>query len=812
MRLTAGLALACALTASAQAAPRPFTIDDQLSLQDFGRVAFSPDGRWLIAEQYGRYADAPNFDHEFLDHQSTSRLYVADLRAGGPPRTLLVEDAKAGDTFGAFSPDGTKLLVFRLKDHRREMGVASLANGAVTWSGLTADPEVWAAQARWHDDHQVVVITRAPDAPSILLGTGWQTQARTQAAWAANGRGDYSGVTLGSGRYASLNPAPADYGLAVFDARTGQSRVLARGGFVDMLLSPDGHAVALAQEGELTAAADGGVIRLSSPPRRRRLVLVDLETGKTVRPCPRCDLAPNTWAWSPDSQAVVAAARDAPAFDASYRYWRLDAAGAAAPLAAELRVALVPGGNTWTPTGQVLWLGPDPVVLASSDGADRSDWWRLTTKGAIKLTGGFAQTQSRALAADAGGLLINTSSGLVRLPPQGEPRVIAPPAIPWQSLRSLPGQPVDLLLARDKRLGRVVGTNGSEGRAAAPPEDADVRAVSANGDVAAIVRDGQGLRTLMLYRLPGRSQALLTINSQLADVRFSRPLPIKHQGRHGEALTSWLYLPPGHRAGDDRPVIVVPYTGDRYDRPPPQFEPGTVFPLTNVQLMVAQGYAVIAPSLPLAPDEEPGLGLADAILRIVDAAHAQHPGVSDRRVALWGQSFGGWSTLMAGTQSPRFKALIATAPVSDLVTFHSSLRPISLAVPEVGMSLTNMQGWAEGGQGRMGGPPWTAVDRYVRNSPLLNADKITAPVLIAYGDMDFDSTQVTAMFLALSRQGKDAQLLYYRGENHVVLNPANIRDLHQRAFAFLADALGAVSPPDLTVAGSATPAATLSSQ
>lgn len=812
MRISAGLALACALTASAQTAPRPFTIDDQLSLQDFGRAAFSPDGRWLIAEQYGPYADAPNFDHEFLDHQGASRLYLADLRAGGPPRPFLAEDPRAGDTFGAFSPDGSKVLVFRLKDRRREMGVAALASGAVTWSGLTADPELWAAQARWRDDHQVVVITRAPDAPSTGLGAGWQTQARTAAAWAANGRGDYSGVTLGSGRYAGLNPAPADYGLAVFDDRTGRSRVLARGGFVDMLLSPDGRAVALAQEAELTPGSDGGIIRLSSPPRRRRLVVVDLDTGQAARPCPACDLAPNTWAWSPDGQAVVAAARDAPAFDAPYRYWRLDAAGAATPLDADLRLALVRAGDTWAPTGQVAWLGRDPVVLARSDGADRSDWWRLTTKGPVKLTGAFAGSQGRALAADGQGLLIVTAAGLVRLPPQGEPRVVAPPSVSWRPLRILPGQPVARLLASDKGRGRLVSTAGAEGRAAAAPDDADLRAVSPNGDVAAIVKDAQGLRTLTLYRPTGRSQPLLTINQQLAEVRFSRPLPISHPGRHGEALTSWLYLPPGHRAQDDRPVIVVPYTGDRYDAPPGQFEPGTVFPLTNVQLMVAQGYAVIAPSLPLGPDEEPGLGLAEAILRIVDAAHAQHPGVSDTRVALWGQSFGGWSTLMAGTQSPRFKALVATAPVSDLITFHSSLRPVSLAVPEVGMSLTNMQGWAEGGQGRMGAPPWRALDRYLRNSPLLHADKITAPVLLAYGDMDFDTTQVTAMFLALSRQGKDAQLLYYRGENHVVLNPANIRDLHQRAFAFLADALGPVASSDAAVPAGPAPAAIRPSQ
>jgi hypothetical protein len=74
----------------------------------------------------------------------------------------------------------------------------------------------------------------------MLLGSGWQTQARTQAAWAANGRGEYSGVALGAGRYASQNPPPAVYDLALFDPAAGTSRVLAHGAFLDLLISPDG--------------------------------------------------------------------------------------------------------------------------------------------------------------------------------------------------------------------------------------------------------------------------------------------------------------------------------------------------------------------------------------------------------------------------------------------------------------------------------------------------------------------------------------------------------------------------------------------
>lgn len=809
MRISAGLALACALTASpVQAAPRPFTIDDQLSLEDFGRVGFSPDGRWLLVERYGRYRDLPNYDHEAYGHQSASRLLVTDLKAGGAPRALLADDPRAGDTFGAFSPDGTRVLVFRLKDHRRELGVATLATGAVVWSGLAADPEIWTAQARWRDDRQVVVIARPPDAPSMLLGAGWQTQARTKAAWVAAGHGDYSGVVLGAGRYANLNAAPPQYDLAVLDAETGKSRVLARGAFLDMLISPDRRTVALSREAELTAPTGGGIIRLSYPHRRRRLLLVDLDSGATARPCPACDLAQAMWVWSPDSKAVIAAARDQPAFDAAYGYWRLEASGGATPLAPNLRVGLVGSGAMAVPTGQAAWLGPDPVVLAQPTGTDRFDWWRLTAKGPIKLTAGFEPPQGPALAADAKGVLISTASGLVRLPPQGRAVVVAPPTVQWQPARGLPGQPTGLVLADDAGRGRLLTTAGVEGLAATAPKDTALKAFSSTGDVAAVARDAHGVRTLALCRAKARTQTLATINADLADVQFSDPVPIKHQGANGEILTSWLYVPPDHKPTDERAVVIVPYTGDRYDRPPSYYGPGTVFPTVNVQLLVAQGYAVVAPSLPVAPGAEPGAGLADAILKVADAARAQSPGLSSTRLALWGQSFGGWSALMAGSQSPRFKALIATAPATDLVTFHSALRPVSLAVPEVGMSLTNMAGWAEGGQGRMGAPPWVAPERYARNSPLMHADTITAPVMLVYGDMDFDRTQVTAMFTSLSRQGKDVQLLYYRGENHMIIGPANVRDLYQRAFAFLADTLGPAAGPG-TAAGAA-PAASAS--
>jgi dipeptidyl aminopeptidase/acylaminoacyl peptidase len=46
------------------------------------------------------------------------------------------------------------------------------------------------------------------------------------------------------------------------------------------------------------------------------------------------------------------------------------------------------------------------------------------------------------------------------------------------------------------------------------------------------------------------------------------------------------------------------------------------------------------------------------------------------------------------------------------------------------------------------------------------------------------------MFSALYRQGKDAKLLTFRGEGHVVLAPGNVRRLYAEGLKFLDDALG----------------------
>ena len=73
-------------------------------------------------------------------------------------------------------------------------------------------------------------------------------------------------------------------------------------------------------------------------------------------------------------------------------------------------------------------------------------------------------------------------------------------------------------------------------------------------------------------------------------------------------------------------------------------------------------------------------------------------------------------------------------------------------------------GWTETLQGGMGGPPWADPARYIRNSPLMAAGRITTPLLLIDGDQDIGQpTQSGLMFSALYRQNKDALLATYWG-------------------------------------------------
>ncbi|MBU4433899.1 MAG: prolyl oligopeptidase family serine peptidase, partial [Alphaproteobacteria bacterium] len=322
-----------------------------------------------------------------------------------------------------------------------------------------------------------------------------------------------------------------------------------------------------------------------------------------------------------------------------------------------------------------------------------------------------------------------------------------------------------------------------------PPGETPLAALADPLVAATLRRDAQGVETVRLHT-PASVRDLLTLNAGLAQATLARPIPIAHTGPDGRALTSWLYLPPTLAAGRKAPLVILPYPGEilpdaAQGLGPPGHE---LYP--NPQILAAAGYAVLKPSLPIDLTREPMDGTAERILRVVDAVAASGAPVDPERLALWGHSYGGYAVLAAATQSERFKAVIAAAASPDLFVAYGGGNLLAGLTPDAGTSTANAMGWLETGQARMGAPPWRDPERYVRNSPILRADRITAPVMLITGDFDGEPAGPKAMFNVLYRQGKDAILLNYLGEAHQMMSTGNLRDLYARALAFLADQLG----------------------
>jgi dipeptidyl aminopeptidase/acylaminoacyl peptidase len=177
------------------------------------------------------------------------------------------------------------------------------------------------------------------------------------------------------------------------------------------------------------------------------------------------------------------------------------------------------------------------------------------------------------------------------------------------------------------------------------------------------------------------------------------------------------------------------------------------------------------------------------MLAIVDQAAADPAlkGAFDPdRLALWGLSFGGYTVAQAITQSDRFKAAIdCHGPIDPLVAW-GVFQPEWRMAPQVGLGSELAMSWTEDAQLGLGGPPWKVPDRYLAANPVFAADRIRTPLLIFTGDQDGIVAEGSElMFSALYRQDKDALLVTYWGEGHLVSSPGNIRDRYERAFAFL---------------------------
>jgi len=218
-------------------------------------------------------------------------------------------------------------------------------------------------------------------------------------------------------------------------------------------------------------------------------------------------------------------------------------------------------------------------------------------------------------------------------------------------------------------------------------------------------------------------------------------------------------------AGDGpHPTVLYAHGG-----PVAMWRPRLLMGYAAVALLVTRGYAVFMPN----PRGSSGYGwdFADAVhgdmggldthdlLAGIDALVAE--GVADAdRLAVMGGSYAGYMTCWLVTQTDRFKAAVASAPVTNWISQHFQSN-----IPQWGVRfLPDASAFPGGG--------------YVDRSPVFFAHRVTTPTMLITGAHDrcCATSQALEFHEALRLQGIASELVVYPDEAHNVPTGENLID------------------------------------
>lgn len=764
----------------------PVTVETLLSQESLGQVRIDPGGRWIVVERRAAWSTAATYRFGLMTTHLLSGLEIYDASSDAPPRIVSDPGHATGYVSGPFSPDGERMVVFRLTETSWRLGVLTLATGETRWFALTPDYAGVGRTIAWRSGTEVVVAARETDDLPLVFRLGGQTQARKAALWRRFEAGHAaSAVAIPSGARRDSRERASPSRLELVDVLTGETRRLAEGEIFDFELSPDGEAVAALVNAEDLQAHGETLVRVGTPARRRRLLLVDIARDRVREPLPDQDFLSHLLTWSPDGRALLTFARDPDAGWRGGRFWRLSREGDARPLSLGDAEPWISEEAEGIPVARAGWGADAPVVQVRAANGARA-WLRTGSR--LDLVP--VLEPSERLQPIGGRAWIERSNGLFPLDANRDAaisgRLLARERAADAGGRAQanppggPGSPPGVLL-HEHCLTRILAPQTRTCLTPGGPGDALAAASPDTRFSVVQTRTGTG-STRLLRRDARGDHPLATVNPALDGLAWGRIEAVSHPGPDGQPLTSWLLLPPTSPGSWPPPLAVILYPGAAYAVAPSWLEPGGERRHINPAVLAAHGYAVLVPALPRPVGADPGLeDLAGRIEAIVDLAGRQAP-IDVTRVALIGHSYGGYAALLAAAGTDRFRAVVASAGYADLSRVYA-LTPHFLVSPDDGVPLNALAGWAETGQGAIGASLPNRPAAFVDNSPVYLADRLRTPTLLIEGDLDPAGGDV--LFGALYRQNREAALVTYAGEGHVLVSPANLRDLHARILDWL---------------------------
>ncbi len=148
--------------------------------------------------------------------------------------------------------------------------------------------------------------------------------------------------------------------------------------------------------------------------------------------------------------------------------------------------------------------------------------------------------------------------------------------------------------------------------------------------------------------------------------------------------------------------------------------------------------------------------------------------IDDKRLGVFGHSYGGFTAMWTVTHTHRFAAAIAGAGIADWISYYGENGIDKWMIPFFGASA------------------YDDPAIYVKLSPLTTIKDARTPTLIYVGERDVEcpSPQSFEFWRALKAVGVPTELMVYAGQGHAIRDPADLADLRQRQLAWFDRYLG----------------------
>jgi dipeptidyl aminopeptidase/acylaminoacyl peptidase len=252
-----------------------------------------------------------------------------------------------------------------------------------------------------------------------------------------------------------------------------------------------------------------------------------------------------------------------------------------------------------------------------------------------------------------------------------------------------------------------------------------------------------------------------TVNADMKIPPMGRTEVISWKSKDGKQIEGLLTYPVGYQAGQKVPMILNIHGGPAGVFQQTFIGGRGVYPLATFS---SRGYAILRPNprgssgygtdFRRANMKDWGFGDYEDLMAGVDKVIEM--GVADpARLGVMGWSYGGFMTSWVVTQTNRFKAASAGAPVTNLMSFNGT-SDIPGFVPDY-----------------FGGQFWDVMDVYQKHSPMFNVKAVTTPTMIQQGEADIrvPISQGYEFYNALKAKGVPTRMLVLPRQPHGPTEP-----------------------------------------